>query len=189
MQINAININFGKKLSATCNIKDKERIKHSTSIYEYNPRSFEDMKEIHSADISNSIKQSFFKEGYFRRYLPESKYYAMKDDETGEIIACIKTSTHYSLKGKYKGYYTSIDEFEADDNYINIQTPMMAFISDKAQKTLSKNIITAQRDYEIPNLGETKFKKTKEGFWVLRSKGFNECILRAEKRNNLEIIA
>jgi len=65
---------------------------------------------------------------------------------------------------------------------------MIGFITKQPQNQLSKNIITAQRDDELLNLGECKFKKQKEGFWSLRSRAFNECISRAEKRNNLEII-
>ena len=188
MKINNININFGKKLIATCNIKDKQRTKHCASIYEYNPRDIEDMKEIQYGSNTDSIKFSFFKEGYYRRYMPESKYYAMKNDETDEIIASTKITSHYALKGKYSGFYTSIDELEQSDKYINISTPLIGVIADTAQKHLSKNILTAQRDDETTNLGECKFTKQKQGFWVMRSRAFDECISRAEKRNNLEIL-
>ena len=186
MYINSINLNFGKKLLAQCQIKDKQRQKHYASIYEYNPRDIEDMKEIQYSDNTDSIKWDFFKEAYLRRYMPESKYYIMKNND--DIVACAKTTQHFSRKGRYQGFYTSIDEFEASDKYINSATPMIGFIANTAQNHLSQNILTAQRDDEIPNLGECKFKKQKEGFWVLRSRAFDECISRAEKRNNLEII-
>ena len=189
MKINSVNINFTKKLVAKCEIKDKQRAKHPASIYEYNPRSIDDMKEIQNGLNAEFIKYNFFKQGYYRRNMPESKFYAMKDDVTGDIIASAQTSNHLALQGKYEGLYTSIDELQASDNYINPANPMVAFIADKAQQTYSKNILTSFRADEAPDLGECKFKKTKSGIWIIRSRGFKECISRAEKRNNLEIIA
>ena len=186
MKINNINLNFTKKLCAACIIKDKQRTKHPAFIYEYNPRDIEDMKEIQTSDNTNSIKWDFFKEGYLRRYMPESKYYAMKDDNN-DITACAKITEHFARRGKFEGFYTSIDEFEASDKYINSTTPMIGFIANISQKHLCQNILTAKRDDEIQDLGECKFKKQKQGFWSLRSRAFDECISRAEKRNNLEI--
>ncbi len=189
MKINSVNINFTKKLAAKCEIKDKQRIKHPASIYEYNPRNIDDMEEIQNGLNTDSIKHSFFEQGYCRRCMPESKFYAMKDDITGDIIASAQTSNHLALQGKYEGLYTSIDELQTSGDYINPIMPMAAFIADKAQQTYSKNILTSFRYDEAPDLCECKFKKTKSGIWAMRSRGFKECISRAEKRNNLEIIA
>ena len=68
---------------------------------------------------------------------------------------------------------------EQSDEYINISTPLIGVIADTAQKHLSKNILTAQRDDETTNLGECKFTKQKPGFWVMRSRAFDECISRS----------
>ena len=187
MKINTLNLNFGKKLVATCCIKNQNKEKCPASIYEYNPRNSEDAEEIKNSPYTSSIKRDFYRQ-YINCKIPANKYYILLDDKTKEVATVAKLSQHITEEGKYKGYYISIDELEENKNYIDSITPMIGFIANKANSTYSDNILTAFRTYEMPALKELKFKSTKEDIWALRSKGFNESILRAEKRNNLEII-
>ena len=188
MKINSLNnVNFTKRLYATCSVKNKENEKHSAKIYEYDPNNKKDLDEILNSDSIPLIKPLFYKEGF--KAVPNSRFYAVFDSESNEITACTMISKHLPAWDEDSIPYTSIDEIEENENYVDALTPLIAFLANLERLSGADKIITSYRTDEGTGLKKYSFSKTKNNIWMLPAKRFESAIQRAEKRNNLEIMA
>lgn len=187
MRISPVSVGFGKKLTARCELKDKENQTCHASIYEYMPGEIGDMIEIENSPNTTSIKKLFMQRSMHNPE-PAPRFFAMRNDETGDIVACTQLSRHYAALGKYQGYYTSVDELETNGNYDDVLTPMLGYISYKAKQLCSENILTAFRTYEMPELKQHGFKTTKTDSFAMRFKNFEKLFSKASEKNNLKLM-
>ncbi|MBR2068717.1 MAG: hypothetical protein IJ877_03040 [Candidatus Gastranaerophilales bacterium] len=188
MKITGINHTFGKNMVAKCIVKNQLKEKHEATLYEYDPWNLDDIDEIESSLNTNSIKPDFYRAGLWSGHT-EGRFFALQDDETKDIVASAEITRHYAPFGKYQGDYLLIDELEGNQGYIDSLTPMIGFIANKGFETNSKNIVSAFRTSEMPQLKGYKFKQTDDETWILPKRRFSENINKAEHRNSIEFLA
>lgn len=186
MKLNPININFGKKLVATCEVRTSPSKKCCAAIYKFDPKDEQDVSDIKNSEYTTSIKNSFIRQSNSKH--PNAfEYYAICDNSTDEIIACAKLSQHCSQKENRKEFYTSIDELETNSHYIDPITPMLGYIAYYAYKHYSNSIKMPAGTYPMSEMKKCGFKTESENF-TIRAKGFNERMTRAYYRNYLEFV-
>jgi len=183
MNINAIS--FGKTPVMKCTVKDAATKKsNEATVYKMDTMEREDLREIQLSKNTRSIVRDFEKESY--RRAPIHEYFLLKNDKTGEVIACAETSRHYKIGDtRYSGASTVIDEFSENKKYVNGAEPLFAYIAHNAEQRYDNYICTAFNDETIKTLRTHKFTQIKNGDWCMPAKRYQTVIGQAERRNNV----
>lgn len=187
MNIQKTHPTFGKIPVMLCEMKkihSKEKV--NATLYLMDIKNKNDLKEIEYGKTSGCLRRDLKTDFYSIH--PYRNYYLLKEDSTGEIIACAETSMHYRrTDDKKAGISVMVDEFGENYNYLNPAEPMFAFLANRAIKQYSQNIIIGTSDCDEATLKKTMFTKTKNGEWYMPERRFSQLLDKAEKRYNMVI--
>ncbi len=187
MKIQSVNTNFGKRLIARCDVKNKEKQKHEAFLYEYDPWNSDDVKEIENSSCTGAIGYDFYKAGLWHNY-SKSKFYAIQDNETKDIVATCELSHHINPNHSKMCDYLEIQELEGNEKYIDSLTPMLAHIANLGKFHNSDSVISSCYVVDEAKLQKHKFNRLGMGIWSLPAKRFEENITKGEKRNSLNYV-
>ena len=178
---------FGKTALMQCKVRtlqDKERI--SATLYKMNPKDSNDVKEVKYSKTAYVLMPDMAKDA--KKEYPSREYYLLTNDKTGEVISCSQTSNHFREgEEKVSGSYLMIEEFNANDKYINPIMPMIAFLADKAYKHFDSNIVMGTSDIDDKTLKREKFSRAKNGDWYIPQKRFIDVTDKAVKKYDMVI--
>lgn len=187
ISLNSSNVNFGKTPLLKCSVKEKEtQNRANATLYELDYKSASDIDEVRYSKNARSIYQDII------RANKDSKspfhFYFLKNDKTGEVMACAETYHCYRKSGdKTEGTSTVIEELSENSKYINASEPVVSYFAKQALERYDSTVTTAFRTEEF-SLKNSKFEKTKADNWVLPEKRFGVLIDQAEKRYQTEFI-
>lgn len=184
MKISSINLNFGKSLIAKCNIKDENQNKRSVSLYEYNPKDYNDSDEIDDLFIEGDLSEKFYK-SFFRVGDNYSRFFILRDNKENKAFAASEVEYHRVLNNPILGNYAEIKNLESNQTYPNSLNPVIGFISKMAKLNDLDNIVVFNNNADSSQLGNYGFKKSKFDISIMPKKEYTNNTKKARTENNI----
>ena len=182
------NLSFGKKPLLNCSIKNKDtKKKIEATLYSMDYRNPNDRFEMENADNAEFVKHNFLA----IPNVPEgSKFYLLKNNETGETVSCAQTTKHFSNPedNDFSGSYVLIESAQEKPKYQDSISPVLGQIVKDAYYSFDNKIVSALRDEDL-NLVRYKFTLKPDMSMVLPDKRFVDLLDKIEKINEIEYMA
>lgn len=188
MNITPINssCNFGKTPIFHCTVKKAgSNEKEAATLYLTDKNNSQDVMDIKKSNLPVRLRLNFTD----TRRANSANFYCLQTDEGNEIVSAAQTTRHLNRhEGKYEGINTIIDEFGANDDFVDPLTPLLAHIVKTAQDKGDKFVLTAFRAEEAPSFKNASFSETKYENWAIPERRYTGLIDKAEKRAQIEYL-